>query len=894
MDHRLKAAAVIVLAAICTGIPSLRADWLMDGTPICVDLHDQYSPAVTGDGSGGMIVAWQDERMETSTDIFAQRVDSDGNPLWTANGVAVCTNDDYLSDLRVVSDGTGGVIISWQGPNTIFVQRVDETGLPMWTACGDTVTPDGNFIFGYNMISDGAGGAILIWLDERNGDVDLFGQRFSPGGSKLWDPEGIPICVYEGNQDAMEILANGDGTFILTWYDRRAGNDPDIYAQKIDTTGALLWDEEGMPVCTDPGAQYQPVITTDGHGGAIIAWYDYRWGTFDVFAQRIDIYGDQVWDWDGMPVFASIYDEEGVRIVSDGAGGAIITCNAFLDIYYEVLIQRVDSNGEIQWWYGGMPVCAGTWEKYSEWICEDGEGGVIVGFADGRTDSYYSLYGQRIDHDGAPVWNALGVPLYSVEGELDNVAITSDASGGAFFAWVDDRNGGQYDVFASRLNAYGRLGGFYAPPLISSAADVPNDQGGRLSLRWDASAADTLPDSHIDYYSAWRLLPDSGAGMAGMAERAPAPDLAELGLTADFSGEATRRMVTAAGDTWEWLANVPAHHVESYGLTVQSLYDSIGSDPGWQYFVVTAHTGDPAIYFDSPVDSGYSVDNISPESPLGFSGIQSLVPAGLKVYWKIGDDPDLSHYAVYKGPAEDFVPGEGNLVGTAADTMLLDTGWTPGDEDFFKLEAVDVHGNESPYSLLRPENIYVGTLLQSFHAEAREFFIELSWTLSEADDGITFTVLRAEAGGAFEALTGCRVERDGLSFKLRDADCDPGVTYRYRIEVDEKDGSRILFETAGITAPAMPLTLFQNTPNPFNPSTAIAFYLPQRSHVRIDVYDVAGRLITTLVDETRPAGRHSVDWNGQDDAGRTAASGVYFYRMRADKFEQTRKMVLLR
>ena len=415
---------------------------------------------------------------------------------------------------------------------------------------------------------------------------------------------------------------------------------------------------------------------------------------------------------------------------------------------------------------GGRAGCRsarGGWEKHSQWLCQDGEGGAIVGFVDYRDQSIYLLYAQRIDQNGAPMWSALGIPLYGVEAEIDNADIMSDGAGGAFLAWTDNRSAWQYDVFVSRLNGYGRTGGFYAPPAISSAADVPNDQGGRLILRWDASAADTLPDSHIEYYSAWRLLPEVGAGMAVMAERAPAPVLSELGLTADFSGEATRRLVTAAGDTWEWLANVPAHHVESYGLTVQSLSDSMGTDPGWQYFVVTAHTEDPSIYFDSPVDSGYSVDNLSPALPSGFGGIQSLVPAGLKVYWKIGDDADLSHYAIYKGPLEDFIPGEGNLVGTAADTMFLDTGWTPGDEDFYKLAAVDVHGNESLHSTLRPENIYVGTLLQSFHAEAAEFCIELAWTLSEADDGIAFTVLRAEAGApskrfpaAVSSATGCR------------------------------------------------------------------------------------------------------------------------------------------
>ncbi|MBD3220175.1 hypothetical protein GF314_02955, partial [bacterium] len=59
-------------------------------------------------------------------------------------------------------------------------------------------------------------------------------------------------------------------------------------------------------------------------------------------------------------------------------------------------------------------------------------------------------------------------------------------------------------------------------------------------------------------------------------------------------------------------------------------------------------------------------------------------------------------------------------------------------------------------------------------------------------------------------------------------------------------------------------------------------------------YDVAGRRVRTLVDEVRPAGRHEVLWNGADDSGRALSSGVYFARMRADGFQQTRKMTLVR
>lgn len=86
-----------------------------------------------------------------------------------------------------------------------------------------------------------------------------------------------------------------------------------------------------------------------------------------------------------------------------------------------------------------------------------------------------------------------------------------------------------------------------------------------------------------------------------------------------------------------------------------------------------------------------------------------------------------------------------------------------------------------------------------------------------------------------------------------------------------------------------------NVPNPFNPTTTIAYDVPQSGgDVSIAIYDVSGRLVRTLVDEHRSAGRYSAQWNGDDDAGWPVASGVYFYRMQAGPFHETRKMVLLK
>ena len=89
--------------------------------------------------------------------------------------------------------------------------------------------------------------------------------------------------------------------------------------------------------------------------------------------------------------------------------------------------------------------------------------------------------------------------------------------------------------------------------------------------------------------------------------------------------------------------------------------------------------------------------------------------------------------------------------------------------------------------------------------------------------------------------------------------------------------------------------LHPNVPNPFNPATTIAYDVPEGgANVTIRIYDVAGRLIKTLVDGRQLAGRRSVQWNGRDNRDHRVATGVYFYRMTAGDFVDTRKMVLLK
>jgi len=89
------------------------AQWVEDGVPICTATDYQGRPQSVSDGAGGAIIAWTDDR-SSNLDIYAQRVNASGTMLWTTDGVAICTTPGNQSDPHLVSDGAGGVIITWE------------------------------------------------------------------------------------------------------------------------------------------------------------------------------------------------------------------------------------------------------------------------------------------------------------------------------------------------------------------------------------------------------------------------------------------------------------------------------------------------------------------------------------------------------------------------------------------------------------------------------------------------------------------------------------------------------------------------------------------------------------------------------------------------------------
>ena len=133
----------------------------------------------------------------------------------------------------------------------------------------------------------------------------------------------------------------------------------------------------------------------------------------------------------------------------------------------------------------------------------------------------------------------------------------------------------------------------------------------------------------------------------------------------------------------------------------------------------------------------------------------------------------------------------------------------------------------------------------------------------------------------------------GEEFAYTNRTANPGETYTYMIGVRDPDGE-VLSAPEVVTMPRAGHFLAQNNPNPFNPSTTISFQLPAQELVNVSIFDTSGRLVRTLLNDVRGFGKNEVSWDGKNNAGATVGSGVYFYRLTAGKFSESKKMVLLK
>lgn len=350
--------------------------------------------------------------------IWTQKIDSEGHFLWGAGNVRV-TSGTYI--LKAISDGLSGVVMAWSDDHdNLYLQRIDSQGNLLWSVNKPLIQTRP-----FDISCDGSGNTFLVWEDR---EFNVLVQKLGSTGKCSWTSDDLLLSDLHGPGVGMSrVMSDGAGGAIVVWIhgihsENKVGiTGHELYAQRIDSNGNILWQAGGVPVCTTVQGDrtvivIEPRLVADESSGTIILWRE----MMSVYAQKVDANGNTLWAKNGI----QIWNEEGAQgntsssVVSDDSGGAIVVwcytpVGSAADRNTVLRAQRVSSDGQKLWGNNGI-LLSMTSPGYSflPLISQDGHGGVIATWAAGENIHQVTVsYAQRVSPDGKLLWGEDGIKL---------------------------------------------------------------------------------------------------------------------------------------------------------------------------------------------------------------------------------------------------------------------------------------------------------------------------------------------------------------------------------------------------------------------------------------------------------------------------------------------------
>jgi hypothetical protein len=349
-----------------------------DGVPLWTDGGVQLNaartsterPATVSDFAGGAIVVWRDFRADTAGDLYAQRLHADGTPVWAANGIAVTNGPLHETKMTAVGDGAGGVVVAWTDDRTgvldVRVQHVDASGAPLWPMAGVGVAPPASTLSDkVALAADYSGGVFVGWTALNGTHFSPYIQHLDPLGSSLWTAGGVLASTgaVANGVALVGLAADGTGGVLAALSDDRSQNSwRQAFGQRVDASGNVAWAADGVSLSGPAWPVYEQFAIADLAGGGIFAWrrYENGGGINGIYAQRVSAAGSTLWGPGAVLVAHPIEGNgmEGMRAVPDGVGGAVLAWNSQRSISelrpFDVLAQRLGPAGNALWAPGGQ------------------------------------------------------------------------------------------------------------------------------------------------------------------------------------------------------------------------------------------------------------------------------------------------------------------------------------------------------------------------------------------------------------------------------------------------------------------------------------------------------------------------------------------------------------
>jgi len=353
--------------------------------------------------------------------VWVLNLDANGNQVQPAREISGSDLPPMPVYFKAIGDNTGGAIAAWAaGENSLGLQKMDATGTEVWSEV--IKAPD---LDRFDIASDDSGNVFIIWKDNSSySEGDIFVQKVDAKGRVAWLTGGLQLTNtrnpgYVRGDFNRRIVGDGEGGALAIWVqgilseDGRKIISHDLYAQRINGEGEMLWEED---VAFIAGMAYDPRITGDAFENTTIFWGDLQ----NVYAQRLDAAGNVVWPEAGINIgqAGELNNIMYYCAADDGAVGAAVVWNYTESGNKSLRAQRLDADGNKLWGDNGIKVSSVSpyWGGHSTpaRISPDGNGGFFVTWAAGEhLKDKTSSYIQRISGDGEILWGEKGVRLDS-------------------------------------------------------------------------------------------------------------------------------------------------------------------------------------------------------------------------------------------------------------------------------------------------------------------------------------------------------------------------------------------------------------------------------------------------------------------------------------------------
>ncbi|WP_257461379.1 HYR domain-containing protein [Archangium lipolyticum] len=420
------------------------------GTPIATGSGSQGAVSAATDGSQFLLV-WQYSTGSSSYDVHGARVGVDGVVLDTPGAILFASATDYERVPAVAFDGSHFLVV-WEGYQSsrydIYGARVRPSDLTILDTPGRMLSTQAN-AEGSPAVAGGRDSYLVVWQDTRdlNGRYDVYGVRVRASDGTVLDPAGIPIGTATNSQASPAVAFDGSN-FLVVWNDYRSSgtSGSDIYGARVRESDGAVLDAAGIPISTASRDQWPPAVTF-GDGYYFVTWHDYRNGsTADVYGARVRASDGVVLEPQGIAVTIAAQDQQYVS-TAFGDGHFLVVWSDSRNTStsnMDIYGARIRASDGVVLDSAGIALSTASGNQYFPDVAFDGSNFLTI-WQDLRNSSGADIYGARVRPSDGAVLDGTNLPLCTDASYQGMPALAFDGST-YLMVWRDTRNG------VSRLN----------------------------------------------------------------------------------------------------------------------------------------------------------------------------------------------------------------------------------------------------------------------------------------------------------------------------------------------------------------------------------------------------------------------------------------------------------